>query len=77
MRCGILSDQDGRPEPGATFRAISLNALVRMKLTSHRLKDQVHIQDMIDVGLIDDAWPQRLPPELAERLRQLLANPER
>jgi hypothetical protein len=41
------------------------------------LKDQVHIQDMIEVGLIDDTWPQRLPSELAERLRQLLANPER
>jgi hypothetical protein len=63
-------------EAGTTFRAISLNALVRMKLTSYRLKDQVHIQDMIEVGLIDDTWPQRLPSELAERLRQLLANPE-
>jgi hypothetical protein len=63
-------------EAGTTFRAISLAALVRMKLTSYRLKDQVHLQDMIGVGLIDDSWPARLPPELGERLREVLANPE-
>ena len=28
-----------------------------MKLTSFRRKDQVHIQDMIGVGLIDATWP--------------------
>jgi hypothetical protein len=47
-----------------------------MKLTSFRLKDQVHIQDLIGVGLIDDTWPDRLPPDLAERLRTILANPD-
>jgi hypothetical protein len=61
---------------GAAFRTIGLEPLVRMKLTSYRLKDQVHIQDMIDVGLIDATWPERLTPELAERLGKLLANPE-
>jgi hypothetical protein len=63
-------------DPGTTFRTISLDALVRMKLTSYRLKDQVHLHDMIDVGLIDDSWLARLPAELGERLRELLANPE-
>jgi hypothetical protein len=63
-------------ETGNKFRAISLAALVRMKLTSYRLKDQVHIQDMIQVGLIDESWQSRLPPELAERLNRLLANPD-
>ena len=58
------------------FRVLSLESLVRMKLTSYRLKDQVHIQDLIGVGLIDDTWPGRLPPELADRLRTLLANPD-
>jgi hypothetical protein len=58
------------------FRVLSLEALVRMKLTSFRLKDQVHIQDLIGVGLIDDTWPDRLPTELADRLRTLLANPD-
>ena len=63
-------------EPGTTFRAISLEALVRMKLTSFRDKDRTHLRDMIDVGLLDATWPARLPPELAERLLELLANPE-
>jgi hypothetical protein len=39
------------------FRVLSLKALVRMKLTSYRRKDQVHIQDIIGVGLINATWP--------------------
>lgn len=31
---------------------------------------------MIDVELIDVSWCDRLPPELACRLRELLENPE-
>ncbi len=58
------------------FRVVSLDALVRMKLASFRLKDQVHLQDLARVGLIDNAWPDRFPPDLAERLRQILANPD-
>ncbi|HJZ94580.1 MAG TPA: hypothetical protein VKE40_27185 [Gemmataceae bacterium] len=58
------------------FRVLPLESLVRMKLTSFRLKDQVHIQDLIGVGLIDEAWCDRLPAGLAERLRGILANPE-
>jgi hypothetical protein len=63
-------------EMAPPFCVLALESLVRMKLTSFRLKDQVHIQDMIGVGLIDESWPDRLPPEQAERLRTLLANPE-
>jgi hypothetical protein len=58
------------------FRVLSLEPLVRMKLTSNRDKDRTHIRDLIGVGLIDDTWPDRLPPELAERLRNILANPD-
>jgi Uncharacterised nucleotidyltransferase len=58
------------------FQVLTLEALVRMKLTSYRRKDQVHLQDMINVGLIDEAWCNRLPPELAGRLRELLNDPE-
>jgi hypothetical protein len=54
----------------------SLEALVRMKLTSYRLKDQVHLQDMVQVGLLDDSWPARYIPELGERLQRILDNPE-
>ncbi len=58
------------------FHIVSLEGLVRMKLTSFRRKDQVHIQDMIGVGLIDATWPDRLPGVLADRLREILATPE-
>lgn len=63
-------------ETPTTFRVLPLEPLVRMKLTAFRLKDQVHLQDLIGVGLIDASWLTRLPPELAQRLAELLANPQ-
>jgi hypothetical protein len=63
-------------EATASFRVVALAALVRMKLTSFRDKDRMHLRDMLDVGLIDAAWRDRLPPELAARLQELLDNPE-
>ena len=63
-------------EPDESFRVLSLDALVRMKLTSFRRKDQVHLQDILGVGLIDATWKDRLPPELAARLQEILDNPE-
>jgi len=54
------------------FRVLKLEALVRMKLTSYRRKDQVHLQDMMGVGLIDESWCQKLPPQLADRLKLLI-----
>ena len=58
------------------FRLISLDALVRMKLSAFRDKDRVHLRDLIDVGLVDESWPGRLPEGLAERLSIILATPE-
>jgi hypothetical protein len=63
-------------EPAPQFQVVSLAALVQMKLTSFRLKDQVHLLDMIGVGLLDQSWTTRLPAELAARLQQLLDNPD-
>jgi hypothetical protein len=60
----------------STFRAVALESLVKMKLTSFRRKDQVHILDMLDVGLVDATWLARLPDELSGRLKELLDNPE-
>jgi hypothetical protein len=54
------------------FRVLTLEALVRMKLTSYRRKDQVHLQDMMGVGLIDESWCQKLPQQLADRLKLLI-----
>jgi hypothetical protein len=50
------------------FPVPTLEALVRMKLTSFRLKDKVHLMDLLDVGLVDTDWCDRLPPEIAARL---------
>src|SRR4051794_39723473 len=58
------------------FRIVDLEPLARMKLTSYRLKDRVHLLDMIGVALIDATWPARFPGELAERLQTLIDNPE-
>ena len=63
-------------EPAEQFRLLSLEALVRMKLTSFRDKDRVHVRDLIDVGLVDAGWLPRLPASLRPRLQQLLDNPE-
>jgi hypothetical protein len=63
-------------ERAGPFRILTLDALVRMMLTSFRDKDRTHLRDLIDVGLVDAAWPERFQPELAQRLRQLLESPE-
>jgi len=62
-------------EPAEFYCILTLEALVRMKLTSFRLKDRVHLQDMLEVGLIDATWCQKLPEELAARLQELVDNP--
>ena len=58
------------------FRVISLEALVRIKLTAFRDRDRTHLRDLIDVGLLGADWVPKLPPPLADRLRQLLNTPE-
>lgn len=59
-----------------SFRVLSLEALVRMKLTSYRDKDRMHLRDLIDVGLVDATWPAKFQPELAARLQHLLDTPD-
>ena len=63
-------------EPTACFRLLSLESLVRMKLTSFRRKDQMHLLDMLEIGLIDTTWRGRFPTELGDRLQELLDHPE-
>jgi len=58
------------------FRLISLEALVRMKLTSFIDKDRMHLRDLIEVGLVDDSWLPRVPELLRPRLQELLDHPE-
>jgi hypothetical protein len=58
------------------YKLVDLEPLVRMKLTSFRRKDQVHIQDLMNVRLVDETWVSRLTPELAARLQELVDEPE-
>ena len=63
-------------EAAIQFRVLSLEPLVRIKLTAFRDKDRVHIRDMIGVGLVDATWLTRLPEALATRLKSILDTPE-
>ncbi len=62
-------------ERAAEFQVMTLEALVRMKLIAYRRKDQVHLLDLINVGLIDATWPARFPAPLGALLQQLLDDP--
>ena len=71
------SNPDVEPnEYGDGIRTLPLERLVRMKLNSFRLKDRVHLLDMIEVGLLNDSWITRFPKPLGERLRLLIENPD-
>jgi hypothetical protein len=63
-------------EATESFRLVTLEALVRMKLTSFRDKDRTHLRDLIEVGLLDATWLPQLPDGLRGRLQELLDTPE-
>lgn len=62
-------------EDAGLFRVLSLEALVRAKLTAFRDKDRTHLRDLIEVGLVDAGWIGRLSQPLADRLKLLLDTP--
>lgn len=66
----------GETEEGDGFALVPLRDLVRMKLTSFRDKDRMHLRDLACVGLISADWPSLFPAILAERLQQILDDPE-
>ena len=55
------------------LRLIPLVDLVRMKVTSFRAKDEAHVKDLDDAGLITSEVEAGLSPELTERLAQVRA----
>jgi hypothetical protein len=57
-------------EAGASA-VLDLPALLRMKLTSLRDIDRVHVADLLSVGLIDDHIRAALPEDLRERLAEI------
>lgn len=54
-------------------RVISLEHLVRMKLTSFRAKDEAHLKDLDEAGLLTADVEATLSPVLRERLAQMRA----
>ncbi len=54
---------------------VELAALVEMKLNSFRRKDQTHLMDMIQIGMIDSTRPVRFARTLGDRLQELLDDP--
>ena len=75
---------DLHPAPDVTeseatgrIRVLQLESLVRMKLTSYRTKDQTHLIDMFDIGLIDETWIGRFGGETANRLRDVIEQAKR
>ncbi len=72
----LLAPDVSESEAKGTYRVLSLEALVRMKLTSFRDKDRTHLRDFLEVGLIDGSWVSRFTGELGGRLQQLLDTPE-
>ena len=76
-----LDDFESNPdvdplETADGFRTLPFQTLVRMKLNSFRDKDRVHLRDMISLGMVDSSWLEKLPPELAVRLKTLLDDPD-
>jgi hypothetical protein len=71
----VVAPDVSESESIESHRILKLESLVRMKLNSYRRKDQMHLLDMIDVGLLDASWCDRFPPTLAARLKELLDNP--
>lgn len=57
-------------------RTLPFEALVRMKLTSFRDKDRVHLRDLISINMIDESWLDGLSPVLRERLQDLIDHPD-
>jgi hypothetical protein len=76
VRPGDLAAIPGFSEPTKTIEGFLLAPvpdLVRMKLTSFRLKDKTHIIDMDSVGLITPEIEAGLPDSLHDRLQQVRA----
>jgi hypothetical protein len=53
------------------FLVLDLRSLVIMKLEANRRHDQVHMEDLLRVGLIDAELARGLPDDLRERLRYI------
>ena len=64
----------GEPKTLRGLRLLPLADLVRMKLTSFQLKDQAHVQDLDEAGLITREEEAALSPILRDRLAEVRAH---
>ena len=53
------------------FWVLNLPALLRMKLTSMRDVDKVHVADLLRVGMVDQGARDALPADLREQLEKI------
>ena len=72
----IPAIEEDPPRAARDYAVAPMVSLVQMKLTSFRRKDQMHLLDLIDVGLITPDVERTLPPDLLARLEELKRNPE-
>jgi hypothetical protein len=66
-----IPELSARVETSEGILLVPVAELLRMKLTSFRLKDKVHIQDLDGVGLITAEVEAALPGEMRERLSEI------
>lgn len=83
LLCGKIVRADDEPNPDIEpalrandFRTLPFDTLVRMKLDAFCREDQVHLLDLISLGMIDESWLDQLPPKLRSRLQELLGDPD-
>jgi len=83
LLCGNVVRNGDEPNPDiepttktSDFQTLQLKTLVRMKLNAFRRKDQVHLLDMISLGMIDASWLDQFPEKLKSRLQELLDDPD-
>jgi hypothetical protein len=69
-------DPESAVRSQAGFLIVDLPALVRMKLQSFRRVDQVHIEDLLRIGLLHESLINELPADLRERLQHIQATME-
>ena len=55
----------------AAFAVLDLPALIRMKLTSFRDVDRVHVADLLGIGLVNETVRAALPLDLQARLDEI------
>ena len=72
----FVTPQPDENETISRQRILRLPSLIKHQLARFRLDDSVDLRDMIEVGLVDHSWLDRLPPPLAARLQELLDNPD-